>query len=363
MSEVVEAVELSLTNASSDKVYQASIESKGDGYVVNFAYGRRGTTLRTGKKTKTPVSLEDARKIYAKLVKSKTLKGYTEDESGQAYKSSDLEAQNSGFTCQLLNPVEEGEAKSLIKDDNYYVQRKYDGVRLSIKVIDGVAHGINRRGLFVSLAENIKKEAETLAAGKDLLIDGEGLGSSYAVFDLLMLDGESLMGESYESRFRTLQELLVVNEENVEGIFLVEHAETTATKLGLTQRVKETKGEGIVLKDKRAIYTPGRPNSGGSQLKFKFIKMASFIVTEQNSTKRSVKIHTLDDTNNEIIPAGNVTIPQSEPTPKVGSVIEVRYLYATKAYKLHQPVFCQNRTDIPPEECLLSQLEYTQPAH
>jgi hypothetical protein len=33
---------------SSDKVYQASLESVDGGYVVHFAYGRRGATLQTG---------------------------------------------------------------------------------------------------------------------------------------------------------------------------------------------------------------------------------------------------------------------------------------------------------------------------
>ena len=35
---------------SSDKVYQASIDPTDDGCIVRFAYGRRGTTMQTGKK-------------------------------------------------------------------------------------------------------------------------------------------------------------------------------------------------------------------------------------------------------------------------------------------------------------------------
>jgi len=63
---------------SSDKVYQAAIEPAGHQFVVNFAYGRRGTTLTTGTKTSSPVDYADAKKIYTKLVGEKKAKGYTE---------------------------------------------------------------------------------------------------------------------------------------------------------------------------------------------------------------------------------------------------------------------------------------------
>jgi bifunctional non-homologous end joining protein LigD len=54
---------------SSDKVYQASIEPAGDLFMVNFTYGRRGSTMTTGTKTNCPVSYEEAKQIYEKLAK------------------------------------------------------------------------------------------------------------------------------------------------------------------------------------------------------------------------------------------------------------------------------------------------------
>ncbi|MBE8415618.1 ATP-dependent DNA ligase, partial [Leptospira borgpetersenii serovar Tarassovi] len=47
----------------SDKVYHVNIDPEGDGYVVLFAFGRRGSTLQTGTKTSKPVSYESAQKI------------------------------------------------------------------------------------------------------------------------------------------------------------------------------------------------------------------------------------------------------------------------------------------------------------
>ncbi|MEY3898780.1 MAG: hypothetical protein RLZZ214_4302, partial [Verrucomicrobiota bacterium] len=51
---------LHFREGNSDKVYHAAVEPKGDGYIVTFAYGRRGNTLNTGIKNDTPVPLETA---------------------------------------------------------------------------------------------------------------------------------------------------------------------------------------------------------------------------------------------------------------------------------------------------------------
>ena len=67
---------------SSDKVYHAVIEPQGEGFVVNIAYGRRGSTMNTGTKTQTPVDYHSAKSIYDKLVWEKKANGYTEGPGG-----------------------------------------------------------------------------------------------------------------------------------------------------------------------------------------------------------------------------------------------------------------------------------------
>ncbi len=71
---------------NSDKVYEVDlcqVESgdagnadRADRYVVNFRYGRRGKSLREGVQTDVPLPLGEAQKVFDKLVKSKTAKGY-----------------------------------------------------------------------------------------------------------------------------------------------------------------------------------------------------------------------------------------------------------------------------------------------
>jgi len=122
----------------------------------------------------------------------------------------------------------------------------------------------------------------------------------------------------------------------------VKTADTREDKRRLYNSVFETKGEGVVFKRKEARYTVGRPPSGGDYLKFKFCETASCQVVNVND-KRSVSIALKSDVG--LVPAGNVTIPPNHDVPPVGSVIEVRYLYAFEPATLYQPVYLGVRND------------------
>lgn len=73
----MEDVTLYFREGNSDKVYRAYIVEQENGYMVGFAYGRRGSTMKEGFKTSSPVTLEKARQEFNKLVLSKTKKGYS----------------------------------------------------------------------------------------------------------------------------------------------------------------------------------------------------------------------------------------------------------------------------------------------
>lgn len=73
-----ERITLYCREGSSDKVYQASIEPKQRLFVVNFAFGRRGSALRIGTKTESPVDYATAKEIYHRLITEKMAKGYKE---------------------------------------------------------------------------------------------------------------------------------------------------------------------------------------------------------------------------------------------------------------------------------------------
>src|ERR1035438_10932413 len=72
----MQSITLFFRRGSSDKVYRLSVEAAGEQWVVNFAYGRRGASLRPGTKTPSPVSVEMAKQIYDEVLADKLHEGY-----------------------------------------------------------------------------------------------------------------------------------------------------------------------------------------------------------------------------------------------------------------------------------------------
>jgi bifunctional non-homologous end joining protein LigD len=351
VSEATERVALYYREGSSDKVYQAAIEPAGNQFVVNFAYGRRAATLTTGTKTSSPVDYAAAKKIYTKLVGEKKAKGYTEGANGTPYQHTDKQV--SGILPQLLNPVEETEVELLLRDDNYCAQEKFDGRHLLVRKQDDDLEGINKKGFVVGLPQTVTSGLRHLPGS--FIPDGESIGDDYHAFDLLEHNGENLRPLPYRIRLVRLVNLLL-STANHPHVKLVETAFTTAQKTELWQRLRRENREGIVFKRLDASYAPGKPNSGGSQLKFKFVATASAVVAKIN-VQRSVEVSLFNG--RSLVSCGNVTIPANHEIPQVGAVVEVRYLYAYRdSLALYQPVYLGPRDDVDPGECLVSQLKF-----
>jgi bifunctional non-homologous end joining protein LigD len=346
----LENVTLYYREGSSDKVYQCAIEQAGERFVVNFAYGRRGATLNTGTKTNVPVDYEDAKRIFDKLVKEKTTKGYTPGEDGTPYKLSD--SQPSGILPQLLNSIEESRTLNLMEDENWCAQEKFDGRRLIVRKEGAAINGINKKGNLVGLPEPLFQVIQQY--GGDLVIDGESIGDNYYAFDLLNLDGVDIRSWPYRERLAALMNLLFGIQQRV--IKFVETAFTPAQKIGLLDKLRKGRKEGIVFKQLHSQYTVGRPNSGGSHLKHKFVATLSAVVAKVNR-QRSVELQLIGP--NGWVSCGNVTIPANHKIPSTGQVVEVRYLYAFReSGVLFQPVYLGPRDDVDDTECLASQLKF-----
>lgn len=348
----IQNTSLYFTQGSSDKIYQAQINEVDDGYTVTFSYGRRGSALKVGQKTADPVDLVKAEKIYNSLLKSKKSKGYTEGEAGTAYTASNLDKEHSGIYLQLLNEVDEVQAIALCNDERYCAQEKYDGHRRGIKSSKNSIEGINKKGLFTGLTQNIIDHAKTFSY-KHYVIDGEQINDRHFAFDILELDGQDLSELPYKERYFHLSNLVVDDK----AISVVETAFTTEEKLSLLEKIKAQNGEGLVFKRVDAPYRAGRPNSGGDQLKFKLYASCSVIVEAHNEGKRSVSISGIDDNGNRV-PLGNVTIPPNKTIPQINEICEIKYLYAFLGGSLYQPVYKGLRKTVDAEECTLSQLKY-----
>jgi bifunctional non-homologous end joining protein LigD len=342
---------------ASDKVYQVSLVENEEGFVVHYAYGRRGNTLTTGIKTKHPVSRKSAEKVFRQLVKSKQAKGYQPGTAGTPYQPSPHEQQDTGIRCQLLNPITEDELHDLLANSTHGLQEKHDGRRLLVRKRGGEITGINRRGLVIALPETIRQAVSQLPG--DLLLDGEAIGDHYHPFDLLEEGGDDIRRQRYLERYSQLASLLP---EDDPFLRLVGIAIGPREKYECYHDLRVEGHEGVVLKDLNAAHSPGRPHSGGSQLKHKFYHTASFLVLKHNR-KRSVTLglHASRPTGKATKPkaTGNVTIPPNQAIPAVGSIVEIRYLYAfPESGAIYQPTYLAPRSDIPPSDCTTSQLHY-----
>ncbi len=350
----IQSTSLYFQENNSDKEYHAAIEPKGEGYIVTFAYGRRGNTLTVGTKTPHPVSLMEATKIYDKLVSSKRAKGYHFGIHGyQPARQTGNEGNDSGVRCQLLNPIEECEISRLLTGRTHCLQEKFDGRRLMVRKQGDEITGINRRGRIVAVPEPIREAISQIP--HDLLIDGEAVGDTLHAFDLLEIDGHDFRKRRYIDRFSAL---IMTIPPSLPALRWVSTVVDPNDKIEIYEELRNTKREGVVFKEVEAPFSPGRPNSGGTHLKFKFVESASFVVTGINA-KRSVTLGLYDGDGDKLVPAGNVTIPPNHNVPSQGDVVEVRYLYAFKqSGSIYQPVYLGPRTDIPAAECVVEQLKY-----
>jgi bifunctional non-homologous end joining protein LigD len=161
------------------------------------------------------------------------------------------------------------------RDDDWLFEIKWDGYRIEAVVRDGTARIYTRNGndgeaYFPKLLTNASwieaqeaiVDGEVVAIGEDglpdfsLLQEATGGASTrfvYQAFDLLHLDGRSLLNVPLESRKQLLRSVLRAADTRVrfadhvvgEGLAFLE----AARKQGL---------EGVVAKHRRSVYEPGR---------------------------------------------------------------------------------------------------------
>lgn len=301
--------------------------------------------MASGTKTQSAVSYASARLIATKLLVSKIGGGYNPIGTGGTVEVIDRPT-DTGLRPQLLNPLVDMELlEQLMEDDAYGVEEKHNGERRLLSRRTGTYTAMNKRGFTVAMTPVIRAAMQGLT--NDAVLDGEQIGDRVFVWDILNINGTDLRERPLSERHRMLQMVCANN-----TVFVVTPMAMGATaKRALLARVRLENGEGIVCKRINAPYQAGRVP--GVQYKFKLTNTLSAIV-ERHNQLRSVGLALLDD-RGERVSVGNVTIPGTGPMPPVGSIIEVRYLYAYPNGSLFQPVFLGLRNDVDAAECLLDQ--------
>lgn len=348
MATVIKSIRLTFTEGSSDKEYNAQIIKDDDGHLVLFQYGRRNGTLQFGTKTANYVTLDVAEKTYEKIVKEKLSKGYQPDGTGNSVYQSQTKKEEAGLIPQLLNPVTEAELETLLTDSTYVFQKKHDGERRLLFKNKNDCFGGNRKGQKVPLPEEILRSLEN---EDDLILDGEIIGTTLYVFDVLRYNGKDYKKSPLVERLAILEKLNLGK-----NIVKTKTAKNKKEKRELLSELRMMGAEGVVIKNSKSAYNSSRPASAGPALKFKFYKTATVKVSAITQKKRSVQVSVLDG--NKFIDVGAVTIPPNHEVPSTGELVEVRYLYAYKGGSLYQPTYLGVRKDLEDADASITQLEY-----
>jgi bifunctional non-homologous end joining protein LigD len=365
--QVTKSVQLAYREAGSDKVYHAAIIQDGATYSVKVEWGRRGSVLSAGVKAEK-VDLATAEKTYHKVVKEKTSKGYQEvpDQDGKKTLvglQATGDRENLGVTAQLMNQIKDDQEAKLIEDNNWIAQRKYDGVRILAHVEEEIKF-TNRKGEVTGI--NLEVEKALAQCPKGTLLDGEvipsgtGEDSTYWVYDLLKFQNQDTRKLGYLERHQKLSMLKFGK-----AIKVAPYASGATEKRKLVEKLREECAEGAVFKKIDAPYVSGKPASGGNQLKLKFTKTADVFLTGFDGKAYQMAVKDADGNTREVgrVYTGTTVgerekldiLLQNQQIP----VIEVRYLYATEADILFQPVYVRLRNDKLPVECRIDQLVRT----
>ena len=217
---------------------------------------------------------------------------------------------------------ETSNATAFLEDDAYCAQEKLNGERMLVRKAGAAVVALNRQGEARTLPDTVA--AVALTSGLDFVLDGEWIAGQFVSFDVLSINGADMTALPQSARFAALAE--------VSPFRLVRQA-LAEDKVALMASVRAEKGEGLVFKLRDASYLDGRTEVG---VKFKFWKSASFLVTDLDIAKGTVGLGGF----------GRCSFPFAGAWPKVGDIVEIRYLLLTKAGKLSQPAFLGVRHDL-----------------
>lgn len=254
----------------------------------------------------------------------------------------------------LPTDIDEREVEDFLTSDNYCAQTKEDGIHvLASHNVEGRADTRNRRGeprMDVELAKMIQ------AWPRETMVDGEKLHEGgFVGFDMLYDAGEDLRAKLYRERLLRLLELAVDSPKNLFRV--VETAIGTEAKRALVNRLRKENKEGVIFKDLRSTYTPGRTAWGWSMRRLKFRKSLTAVVLRRpNDTKASFEMFVFDG--DKPVNIGSVSAHRFYEQIKPGEsmIAECSYLYATPGRKLVQPTLVRFRDDKIASDCLANQL-------
>lgn len=292
-----------------------------------------------------------AEKAYADLLKEKERGGYKPGADAAKMAPVDLSQASipldspvTEYPPMLLNPITDPEP--YIRSREWVMQAKEDGVR-AVGHINSEVRAYSRTGLPVAITAGCAALLKKLFDG--YIVDMEVIGEHVVVFDLLAGPGGplhqpgklvDLRGYSCADRLRALAAKFPIGSRRTGIVRMIHTAYTEKEKREMFKALHAEGAEGAVFKQAAAPYEAGRPSSGGPALKLKFKARATLkVIAIGADGKESVDVALRCGTR---VAACSII---GKKVPKIGTLIEVEYLYAHRGGGLSQPVYTAIRTD------------------
>lgn len=262
------------------------------------------------------------------------------------------------FKPQLANRMNHHKLPKYADNDQYWWERKLDGVREVIVVDNGNVQAWGRTSE-MSVSREIHRVLSNLNGR--WVFDCERVAGVSWCFDAMVTAGNVDVNEKspYWKRREVLETMAPTLTSKIETFRVLPTARTTEEKLALYKECRANNYEGVMVKDKNGMYYPGRRTD--KVLKAKFEETIDCVVDEVNRQgKRSVGISLYEGGKLVSVGACTVLNDKKRNALSVGDVIEVKYLYAVEgSRKLVQPAFIKKRDDKRAEDCDFDQMKFT----
>jgi len=186
---VIESIAVSLSNHKHSKSYALSLESV-DAATWLFLLWCDRRDSEAGHQTPKPLTLDAAKKKYDKLVAERG--GMPCECCGGFYVTAGAPAMVSRpcssaeladfptFAPELLEPISEEETDRYLTDDNFSLEEKFDGTRLSVNLDGGVCAAYNRLGGFISVPVDVEQAIRALGCKASGSTANSSLASSWS---------------------------------------------------------------------------------------------------------------------------------------------------------------------------------------
>jgi len=253
---------------------------------------------------------------------------------------------------QLLSEISDYLLDKYLQSESFALSQKLDGRRAMVIRTGTDTKCFGRSGLEAELPKVIKTDFNKVKS--DWIFDGEIIGDTYYVFDVLSYPGGSIIDRPWIERNTLLKTVLQNFSDHVK---IVEQHLSVRDKLAHYEDCVLAGAEGVVFCNVESTYKSGRRSS--QCLKYKFVKTIDCVVIGKSVNDKDNLVLGLYDDNGRIIDVGKISAITGSGKNyefKIGDVVTVKYLYATKSHRLYQPVFPTLKEDKEARECLLSQM-------